>query len=178
MHIRDAMRTFVLLPLVVACACTFQGSARGGRPATPATPAPQDTVLMREAARLIHASPVLWPPRGGMEAVFVREVRLLAPRAGRRAEEIRTVDDAMALLESVTEQRIARIRIMSPRQPLDVRLRRWSERRNPNAWIRLRADTLIRRPAVLYQVRYRPAGAGRDTVVQYPCADDCDVALP
>jgi hypothetical protein len=42
-----------------------------------------------------------------MEAVFVREVRLLAPRAGRRAEEIRTVDDAMALLESVSEQRIA-----------------------------------------------------------------------
>jgi hypothetical protein len=163
---------------VLACACTFQGGALEGRPAVPTTPAPQDTVLMREAARLIHASPVLWPPRGGMEAVFVREVRLLAPRVGRRAEEIRTVDDAMAVLESVTEQRIARIRIMSPRQPLDVQIRRWSERRNPNAWVQLRADTLIWRPAVLYQFLYRPAGAGRDTVVQRPCADDCDVALP
>lgn len=178
------MRTPVLVLLVLACACTHRGSARGNRPAAPATAAPdtaapQDTALIRRAAELIHASPALVPGRGlGEQAAFVDSARALAPHAGRRPEDVRSVEDAMAVLESITAQRIARIHVMSPRPDLEVDVRRWSERRNPRAWTTLWTDTVIRRPAVAYQFRYRPPGARRDTTVERPCAHDCDVRLP
>lgn len=146
----------------------------------PAAPAVQDTTLRGAAARLLHASPALLPSgrNAGVQAAFVGEVRALAPRMGVRPEEVRSVDDAMAVLEAVTAQRTAQIVITSPRQPLTVQMRRWADRRTSIPWITLWADTLVRHPAVTYQFRYRPPGAARDTTVAFACADDCDVRLP
>jgi hypothetical protein len=170
------MRT--LVPLVLLCACA---SRAGVSPASvhPAAPAVQDTTLLREAARLVQGSPALLPSRNvAAEAAFVGQVRALAPRMGVRAEEVRSVDDAMRVLEAVTAQRTARILITSPRRPLTVEMRRWADRRTTIPWTRLRIDTLVQRPAVTYEFRYRPAGAGSDTTVAFACADDCDVPLP
>lgn len=174
------MRGLMLVPLLLACAWSFPDGGPRGRSEEAYAPASQDSMLLRDAARLIHASPALWPSRNvAAEATFVGQVRAVARRAGRRPEEVRSVDDAMAVLESIAEQRIAQVHVTSPRRGLAVQMRRWAYRNNANArWNELWADTLVRRPAVLYQFRYRPPAAERDTVVNISCADDCDVRLP
>jgi hypothetical protein len=143
----------------------------------------QDTSLLANVARLIRTSPVLDPSLSlAREAVFVEEVRGLLrrlPDGEEYAESIESVDQAMEVLESLSEERIATIRLSSGQPGFPVGLRRWSYRKSKTIpWAPLRADTAVRRPAVMYQFRYRPPGARRDTVVDVPCADGCDVRLP
>jgi hypothetical protein len=143
----------------------------------------QDTSVMREVSRLIRTSPVLEPSRSlAQEAAFIRDVRALLrrfPDGAQYAPSVRSVNDAMAVLEAISEQRMATIKVLSPQRGFSVNLRRWSYRDSRTIpWTPVRADTSLRLPAVTYQFRYRLPGTSRDTIVDVPCADGCDVRFP
>lgn len=179
---RAAMRYLVVVSFI---GCIFAAGCRptSSAPAAGGAPPAQDTTVAGRAAFLLNASPVFDPSRSmEREAAFIRAVRDLLLRANVSdsvAAQVDSTDEATLILETLLEGRITTIRVTSPIRDFRVEVRPWRYRTSTTVpWSTVRADTSIRRPAAGYQFRYRPPGAARDTVVDEPCADPCDVHLP